>query len=168
LCKSKARKRVAADGRMERDKRETTRRPIIGFTNGVFDILHAGHISGFAYMKCFCDILVVGLNSDKSAKLQGKSEVPRPIIPMAQRYTVLASIKFVDKVVVFNQKTPRLLIKAIRPDILFKGEEYKDKPGHPVGKEYAKKVMFIPIVKDSHNKVISTTAIITKIRGAAQ
>ncbi|MHB8232020.1 MAG: D-glycero-beta-D-manno-heptose 1-phosphate adenylyltransferase [bacterium] len=97
----------------------------IVFTNGCFDIIHAGHISYLNGAKALGDILVVGINSDKSVKrLKGKS---RPVINEKDRAYILANIKPVDYVVIFDEDTPYALIKEIIPDILVKGGDYEGK-----------------------------------------
>ncbi|MBI3513010.1 MAG: D-glycero-beta-D-manno-heptose 1-phosphate adenylyltransferase, partial [Proteobacteria bacterium] len=95
----------------------------IGFTNGVFDLLHPGHVSLLAQARAQCDRLVVGLNSDASVKrLKGPG---RPIQAETARAVVLASLAHVDAVVIFAEDTPIGLIEAVRPDVLVKGADYK-------------------------------------------
>lgn len=95
----------------------------IVFTNGCFDILHLGHIEYLAKAADFGDILVVGLNTDKSVKIIKGNE--RPINNQNARASVLASLFFVDYVVLFDEYTPENLIKIIKPNILVKGKDYK-------------------------------------------
>ena len=93
------------------------------FTNGCFDIIHPGHIHVLSKAKLFGDILVVGLNSDKSVKkLKGKE---RPFINESDRSKILLSLKYVDYVIIFDELTPRDIIEKIKPDILVKGGDYK-------------------------------------------
>ncbi|MDC1066087.1 D-glycero-beta-D-manno-heptose-7-phosphate kinase [Candidatus Pseudothioglobus singularis] len=95
----------------------------IVFTNGCFDILHAGHISYLESAKSFGDILILGLNSDRSVtKLKGKK---RPINNQDDRAYILAAIEVVDYVIIFDEDTPYELIKVIKPNILVKGGDYK-------------------------------------------
>ena len=95
----------------------------IAFTNGCFDVLHAGHISALVEASNHTDFLVVGLNSDTSVtKLKGEG---RPVNNESSRSLLLASLSMVDAVVVFSEDTPLQLIKAIRPDVLVKGGDYK-------------------------------------------
>ncbi len=95
----------------------------IGFKNGCFDLLHPGHVSLLAQARAACDRLVVGLNNDDSvARLKGPS---RPFQSEAARATVLASLASVDIVVMFSDDTPLELIKALRPDVLIKGADYR-------------------------------------------
>jgi D-glycero-beta-D-manno-heptose 1-phosphate adenylyltransferase len=94
----------------------------VAFTNGCFDILHAGHIYSLEKAASFADVLVVGLNSDTSTKnLKGEG---RPINTEQNRALVLASLVMVDAVVLFDDATPLSLIQTIMPDILVKGGDY--------------------------------------------
>ena len=93
------------------------------FTPGCFDILHFGHIELFKYCRSIGDEVVVGLNSDDSIrKIKGTN---RPVNDLKSRLSVLESIKYIDKVVVFNEEDPYILIKKINPDIMVKGGDYK-------------------------------------------
>lgn len=95
----------------------------IVFTNGCFDIIHQGHIDYLAKAKDLGDILIIGLNTDKSvSEIKGKN---RPIQDQESRAIILASMQFVDSIVYFSDPTPYKLIKAIQPDILVKGADYK-------------------------------------------
>ena len=94
----------------------------IVFTNGCFDLLHAGHIESLSQAAGFGDILIVGLNSDSSVKrLKGEN---RPIQSEQNRATLLASLYMVDAVVIFDEDTPLEIIKSIMPDVLVKGGDY--------------------------------------------
>jgi D-beta-D-heptose 7-phosphate kinase/D-beta-D-heptose 1-phosphate adenosyltransferase len=96
----------------------------VGFTNGCFDILHAGHVSLLQSARRRCDRLVVALNTDASvARLKGPS---RPINPLADRAAVVAALAAVDAVVAFEEDTPLELIRALRPDVLVKGADYTE------------------------------------------
>ncbi|ELF2320981.1 D-glycero-beta-D-manno-heptose-7-phosphate kinase [Campylobacter lari] len=124
------------------------------FTNGCFDIVHYGHIKYLEKAKKLGDILVVGLNSDESVKrLKGNS---RPINLEFQRACMLASMYFVDYVVIFNDDTPYELIEFLKPDVLVKGADYKGK--EVVGSNLVKKVELIDF-EDG----FSTTNIINRI-----
>ena len=97
----------------------------IVFTNGCFDLIHMGHISYLESAKGFGDILIVGLNSDRSiTALKGKE---RPINMQSDRAYILAALEVVDYVVVFDEDTPYNLINAIKPNILVKGSDYDGK-----------------------------------------
>ena len=94
----------------------------IVFTNGCFDILHPGHLKLLKEAKSFGDILIVGLNSDGSLKLlKGEN---RPIVKQKDRLVIIASLKIVDFVIIFEEETPFNLIKSISPDVLVKGGDY--------------------------------------------
>ena len=104
------------------DKKEGLR---IGFTNGCFDIIHYGHISYLEESKKLCDKLIVAINSDTSIKkLKGPK---RPINNQLLRSKVLASLRCCDYVIIFDNDTPLNLIKDLRPDLLTKGGDYKEK-----------------------------------------
>jgi rfaE bifunctional protein nucleotidyltransferase chain/domain len=95
----------------------------IVFTNGVFDILHAGHVDYLTKAKKLGDVLVVGLNTDASVR-QNKGDL-RPIIPYQYRAKMLVALRAVDYVVPLDDKTPAKLIELISPDVLVKGADYK-------------------------------------------
>lgn len=129
------------------------------FTNGCFDILHSGHIKLLKKAKELGDVLILGINKDKSIKkLKGKG---RPIMNEKQRIEIISAIEFVDYVVPFGQPTPEKLIKRIKPDIIVKGGDYKKKEviGKDIVEKYGGKVYIFPLVKN-----ISTTKIIKKIK----
>ncbi len=127
----------------------------IVFTNGCFDILHAGHVKYLKEAKSFGDILIVGLNSDESVKrLKGES---RPINSSDDRATVLSALEAVDFVVEFTDDTPYELIKAIKPDILVKGGDYEGK--EVVGSDIAKETRLVQFVDGK-----STTNIIKRCK----
>lgn len=135
------------------DKQRKAGKKIV-FTNGCFDILHAGHVSVLEFSRSKGDVLVVGLNSDKSVGcLKGPG---RPVNKQADRALVLAGLEAVSAVTVFNEPTPYNLIKRVRPDVLVKGGDYKK--DEIVGREFAKKVVRFALLKGR-----STTNIITKV-----
>jgi rfaE bifunctional protein nucleotidyltransferase chain/domain len=124
------------------------------FTNGCFDILHAGHIKILEFCKNKGDILVVGLNTDASVrKLKGKG---RPINKQKDRALVLGALESIDAVCFFGEQTPHNLITLIKPDILVKGGDYSE--DEVVGNKVAKKVIIYPLVKGK-----STSGVIKKI-----
>jgi D-glycero-beta-D-manno-heptose 1-phosphate adenylyltransferase len=103
-------------------KRLRAEKKKVVFTNGVFDILHSGHVDYLTKSKALGDVLVVGLNSDKSVKnIKGDK---RPIIKQENRAIILANLKPVDFVVLFDEDTPAKLIDAIIPDVLVKGADW--------------------------------------------
>ncbi|WP_169778008.1 D-glycero-beta-D-manno-heptose-7-phosphate kinase [Campylobacter curvus] len=127
------------------------------FTNGCFDILHAGHTRYLAKARDFGDILIVGLNSDASVRrLKGES---RPINSQLDRACVLSGLGFVDYVVIFDEDTPLELIKKLSPDILVKGADYEGK--EVVGSDIVKDVRLVEFVDGK-----STSAIVKRIKDA--
>jgi D-beta-D-heptose 7-phosphate kinase/D-beta-D-heptose 1-phosphate adenosyltransferase len=131
---------------------------IVGFTNGCFDILHAGHVTYLAKAKEQVDLLIVALNSDSSVrKIKGTN---RPIIGEADRALVLCALESVDSVILFDETTPLNLIKSIKPDVLFKGNDYtiKNVVGAKEMKQWGGKVFLVPVVEGR-----STTKIIKKL-----
>jgi len=93
------------------------------FTNGVFDLLHVGHVALLETARAEGSALVVGVNSDASARRLGKGP-DRPLVPASERARVLAALAAVDCVVPFDEDTPLELIRALRPDVLVKGADY--------------------------------------------
>jgi rfaE bifunctional protein nucleotidyltransferase chain/domain len=132
----------------------------IVFTNGCFDILHLGHVRYLTAAKSYGDVLVVGLNSDRSVRqIKGDS---RPVIEQARRAEVLAALRVVDYVTLFDETDPLKLIEHLQPDVLVKGDDWPlDKI---IGADFVQKkggrVVRIPVVPD-----ISTSIIIDRIRG---
>ena len=130
----------------------------IVFTNGCFDILHAGHTGFLQKAKMLGDVLIVGLNSDESVRrLKGNN---RPIIPMKERAAILSSLSCVDYITVFDEDTPIKLMEAIKPDILVKGNDYKieEVVGKDIVESYGGRVELIKLVDG-----ISTSSIIDRI-----
>jgi rfaE bifunctional protein nucleotidyltransferase chain/domain len=125
----------------------------IVFTNGCFDILHAGHVRYLRQARRLGDVLIVGLNSDRSVSA---IKPGRPINSEKNRAAVLAGLAVVDYVVVFSEKTPYNLIKTVKPDILVKGGDWKKED--IIGSDIAKETYSLPFLKG-----ISTTGIIEKI-----
>jgi D-beta-D-heptose 7-phosphate kinase / D-beta-D-heptose 1-phosphate adenosyltransferase len=129
----------------------------IVFTNGCFDLLHSGHIKYLEEAKSFGDILILGLNSDKSVKiLKGEN---RPINNEIDRAQIIAALESVDYVIVFDDEDPYELIKGIKPNILVKGGDYKNK--NVVGEDIVEKLQIVKFHKNQ-----STTKLITKIKGS--
>ncbi len=129
------------------------------FTNGVFDILHRGHVEYLAKTRTLGDVLIVGLNADDSVRrLKGSG---RPIVGQADRAIVLASLAAVDYVCLFDEDTPLQLIQAIVPDVLVKGADWSiDKVvGREIVEAAGGRVLTIEFVPDR-----SSTSIIERIR----
>ena len=129
----------------------------IVFTNGCFDIVHLGHIDYLSRAADLADVLVIGVNTDASvSRIKGEN---RPLQDELSRSTLLASFQFVEAVVLFDDDTPYELIKAIQPDVLVKGSDYKEAD-----------IVGADIVRDNNGEVItidfldgySTSSIIEK------
>ena len=136
-------------------KGERSRGRRVVFTNGCFDLVHAGHASALEFARSRGDLLVVGLNSDRSVR--GLKGPGRPVVPQAQRARLLAAFEAVDYVVVFDQGTPAGLVRRLRPDVLVKGEDYRGK--EVVGRDHAGLVELAPLVKG-----ISTSELVRRIK----
>jgi D-beta-D-heptose 7-phosphate kinase / D-beta-D-heptose 1-phosphate adenosyltransferase len=130
----------------------------IVFTNGCFDILHIGHVEYLKFSKRAGDILVVGLNTDESVRAQkGQS---RPFVAEDERARLVSALEDVDYVVLFDEQTPESLIRKVKPDILIKGEDWREKGvvGREFVESYGGKVLLAPLVKG-----VSTTDIVSKV-----
>ena len=130
------------------------------FTNGVFDLLHPGHIDVLTGARAQGDVLVVGVNSDASVRRLGKGD-DRPVRTEAERAYVLAGLASVDAVVVFDEDTPLELVSALLPDVIVKGGDYA--PDTVVGADLVRarggRVVIIPLTPGQ-----STTSIIQRLR----
>lgn len=139
--------------------RQTVRGTVV-FTNGVFDLLHPGHIEVLDLARREGAALIVGLNSDASVKrLKGPT---RPVRSTAERAVVLAGLESVDAVVVFDEDTPLELVTRLQPDVIVKGGDYSPETivGADIVTERGGRVVVIPLVAGQ-----STTSIIEKLRG---
>ncbi len=128
----------------------------IAFTNGVFDIIHQGHLASLEQAASFADKLIVGVNSDQSARSLNKG-TGRPFCAQTNRALLIAGFAAVDAVVIFEESTPYELLKQIKPDVLVKGADYKLE--EIVGREFAKRVERIQL-----SPGLSTTKLVQKIR----
>ena len=156
------------DAALERVSRWRGEGQQIAFTNGVFDVLHVGHVAVLEAAAAEGDRLVVGVNSDASVRRLGKGD-DRPIHGQANRARLLAALRCVDAVVVFDADTPLALVQAIEPDVLVKGGDYDpaclnpDDPCYMVGsaevREWGGRVVAVPLVPGE-----STTATLKRIR----
>jgi D-beta-D-heptose 7-phosphate kinase/D-beta-D-heptose 1-phosphate adenosyltransferase len=159
---------AAADGKvvgLEALQRELDQRRRLGqtiaFTNGCFDVLHAGHVQYLHEARSQADALVVGLNNDASVRsLKGPT---RPVQPLAARAAVLSGLRAVDFVTVFDDDTPLRLIQAIRPDVLVKGSDYRK--DEVVGAEFVESYGGRVHLATLH-RGFSTTTLIDKLRAA--
>lgn len=131
------------------------------FTNGCYDILHAGHVRFLTDCRRLGNVVVVGLNSDASVRAQGK-DANRPIVPQDQRAEVMAALEMVDYVVIFDEPTPARVVERLTPDVLVKGEDWATKG--VVGREHVEshggRVVLLPLVEG-----LSTTSLVNRIRG---
>lgn len=131
------------------------------WTNGCFDLLHAGHVRSLLAARKLGDVLVVGLNSDTSVRqLKGSS---RPVMPQAERAELLAALACVDAVVIFDELTPEAALGRLRPDIHCKGADYAPPHGKPVPEKalvesYGGRVEFLPLLPG-----VSTTDLVERI-----
>ena len=130
------------------------------FTNGVFDLLHPGHVRYLQQARALGDVLIVGVNADASVR---RNKGPaRPLTPQLERAEILAALECVDAVVVFDEDTPDAIIKAVQPDVLVKGADWP--ADQIVGRDTVEarggRVVRIPVEQG-----YSTTAIVERIRG---
>ena len=125
------------------------------FTNGCFDIVHAGHIRYLKEARALGDVLVVALNSDRSVD---RIKPGRPVVPEGQRAEVVAALEMVDYVTLFDEDTPYEIIRRLRPDVLVKGGDWRKED--IVGSDLVPETHSLPYVEG-----ISTTAIMEKIKG---
>jgi len=124
----------------------------IVFTNGCFDLFHAGHVNLLYNAKRLGDELYVGLNTDRSIlEIKGPN---RPIIPQDQRFEMVASCRYVDRVFFFDEPTPLKLIETIMPDIIVKGGDYRH--ADVVGSHLAKVVIMPLLPEISTSRIIQT------------
>jgi len=141
-------------------RRATLPEPVV-FTNGVFDILHRGHVTYLARARALGAFMIVGVNSDASVRTLGKGD-DRPINRESDRMALLAALADVDAVIIFEASTPVSLIEALRPDILVKGGDYNMDvlPESAIVRAWGGEAVAIPF---EHQR--STTALLQKVRG---
>ena len=136
-----------------------SKKQVIVFTNGCFDIIHSGHLDLLKEARSYGDKLIVGLNSDKSVRnLKGPD---RPVIEQSERKKILSALKFVDEVIIFNEENPLKLIKKVKPKILVKGSDYKKDQviGGKFVESYGGEIKLIKLTKGK-----SSSKIINKLR----
>ena len=155
-----ARNKIKSAAALQRLIRQAGRRGrTVVFTNGCFDLLHAGHVTLLERAKALGHLLVVGLNSDRSVRLLKGSK--RPIVPQRDRARVLAALASVDYVTIFDEATPRRLIERLRPDVLVKGADWgtSEIVGRDAVVRRGGRVVRAPLVKG-----YSTSRLIERIR----
>jgi D-glycero-beta-D-manno-heptose 1-phosphate adenylyltransferase len=142
--------------------RATGRR--IVFTNGVFDLLHPGHVRYLAEASKHGDVLIVGINSDRSVRAIGKAP-DRPVNTEAERAEILSALSAVDAVVVFDEETPLAIVSALEPDVLVKGADWAEDAivGRDVVEGRGGRVVRIPLAAG-----YSTTKILEKVRAVGK
>ncbi len=136
-------------------------RGLVVFTNGVFDLLHVGHVALLEAARAEGGALVVGVNSDASVRRLEKGS-DRPIVPERERARLLAALGCVDCVVLFDDETPLALIERLRPDVLVKGADYARAAivGADQVEAWGGRVVRVPLVPGA-----STTALLARLRG---
>jgi glycerol-3-phosphate cytidylyltransferase len=132
------------------------------FTNGVFDILHAGHVAYLQQARALGDLLIVGINSDESVRRLGKGP-ERPINGLEDRMAVMSALRSVDSVIAFNEDTPIALIEALKPEIHVKGGDYEADtlPETALVRSYGGQVVILPLLPGR-----STTRIAEALKGS--
>ena len=131
------------------------------FTNGVFDLLHPGHVRYLERARALGDALIVGLNSDRSVRANKGAD--RPVTPEHERAEIVGALACVDAVVIFDDDTPLALISALQPDVLVKGADWAEDAivGRDVVERRGGKVVRVPVEPG-----FSTTAIIDRIKAS--
>jgi D-beta-D-heptose 7-phosphate kinase/D-beta-D-heptose 1-phosphate adenosyltransferase len=166
LPESAQRKIVAVEELRPALKRDRGAGRRVVFTNGCFDLLHAGHVEMLSFARAQGDTLVVGVNSDRSVRLiKGDS---RPIYPAVERALILAALEAVDYVVVFDDTRAERIVRAVRPDVLVKGEDWRDKivDGQIFVESYGGRVALAPLLSGYGTTLTIERLRATKARGA--
>ena len=145
-------------------KRQRAEGRVVVFTNGVFDILHPGHVRYLRDARSLGDLLIVGVNSDRSVRALGKA-ADRPINTEHERAEVLEALAAVDAVVVFDEETPHDIISALQPDILVKGADWGEHAivGRDIVEARGGRVVRIPLAEG-----YSTTKILERVRRSSE
>jgi phosphoheptose isomerase len=143
----------------------------VAWTNGVFDVLHVGHLHSLRSARSHGDVLIVGINSDASVKAnKGPS---RPIFPAAERLEMLAALDVVDAVIVFDDATPEAMLAALKPDVHVKGADYAPPHGKPIPEAdlvrgYGGRIEFVPMIPGrSSTTTIDRLSALSETRTAA-
>jgi D-beta-D-heptose 7-phosphate kinase/D-beta-D-heptose 1-phosphate adenosyltransferase len=131
------------------------------FSNGCFDLLHAGHLALLSHAAKLGDVLVLAINSDASVRRLKGAE--RPLVPQAERAALLAALTFVDAVTIFDEDTPLAVLQTVKPHVLVKGGDYQ--PSEVIGRELVEgaggRVVIVPLTPEK-----STSSLVARIRGA--
>ena len=138
---------------------QRTRKHSVVWTNGVFDVLHVGHLESLKAARAFGDVLIVGVNDDASVRANKGPD--RPIYPCAERVQLLAALEIVDAILVFGDATPERVLAAVQPDVHVKGADYATKPipERAIVEAYGGRVELVPLVPGR-----STTDTLAKLR----
>lgn len=138
---------------------QRARKRTVVWTNGVFDVFHAGHLASLRAARAFGDVLIVGVNDDASVRANKGPD--RPIFPAAERVALLAALEIVDAVHVFGDATPERVLAAVKPDVHVKGADYANKPipERALVEAYGGRVELVPLVAGR-----STTDTLAKLR----
>src|SRR5690606_15215656 len=141
----------------------TTNKQTVAWTNGAFDVVHAGHLAQLRAAREHADILVVGVNTDETIRAT-KGE-KRPIFPLAERVAMLSAFEIVDHVHVFPEATPEQALSVLRPEVHCKGADYAPPNGKPIPEKaivegYGGRIVYVPLVADR-----STTKTIELLQG---
>ncbi len=132
-------------------------------TNGVFDLLHPGHVSLLETARALGGSLLVAINDDASVRTLGKGD-DRPVVPAIARARLVGALRCVDRVVLFTEPTPQRLIEALKPDVLVKGGDYTvaQVVGADVVQAHGGQVVIVPLVPDH-----STTRLLERLRASS-
>lgn len=138
---------------------QRARKRTVVWTNGVFDLLHVGHLESLRAARAFGDVLIVGVNDDASVRANKGPE--RPIFPAADRVALLAALEVVDAILVFGDATPERVLAAVKPDVHVKGADYANKPipERAIVEAYGGRVELVPLVPGR-----SSTEALAKLR----
>lgn len=136
----------------------------VAFTNGVFDLLHPGHVRYLTEARSQGDVLIVGINSDRSVRALAKAPA-RPVTAEAERAEVLAALSSVDAVVIFDEETPLAIVSSLQPDVLVKGADWAADAivGRDVVERRGGRVVRIPLAQG-----YSTTKILERVRAVGK
>ena len=142
-------------------ERLRTEGKIVVFTNGVFDLLHPGHVRYLREARLLGDALIVGVNSDHSVRANKGPD--RPLTPEAERAEILEALDYVDAAVIFDEETPHHLIATLQPDVLVKGADWGENAivGRDIVEARGGRVVRVPVERG-----YSTSGIVAKIRSS--